>query len=99
MIKITKGPQADYEARFGEVGDVVDFRIVSDYHIQTDTILTRLDVKVDEEHWHNAVFTSVRLRQLKIPQVGVDGAWGAGANRQDLIEALRGLVDALEQGK
>lgn len=82
-----------------------NFRVVQDYHVGTDTSMLRLDVKIGANQFNigfhvrnTTTLNGERIRDsddLIMPR-RLDGVC-VRVNHNDLITALRGLADRLEQ--
>ncbi len=107
-MTVAKGPGMDRPPFRSDAELDVSFRMLMAYDCTTDGILTRFDVLLNSERSEkgspnsgeqfNAVFHSSGpgAGNLLEPSNGVIRAVGLKANRQDLIDALRGLADAIE---
>lgn len=86
--------------------DIVSFRLLAAYHLPTDAIVMRLDIKSgDKQHGRGL---SVQLSEpkpgeritssdaLTEPKSGVLRATSVLVDREELISALRDLADKLE---
>lgn len=99
MISVQRGPVTlipdSHRPKFD-----ISFRMVTSYITGTDSEVTRLDVLLrDPLEQLNVSFTSGIPGEfdLKVPRSGVSGGMAVKCSRRDLIEALRGLADALDK--
>ena len=87
----------------------IGFRIINNYTMPSDNILTRIDVKIDNRQY-NVCFASGSPKlhiagekfapndDLMTPK-GVDACLNIKVNKQQLIDALKELVQDLENDR
>lgn len=102
------GPTMEWpEDTLTDSRELASFRALTTYNPMNDTMVLRLDVKVDELQ-HNVSLTLGRLPErfgerirrtdpLIVPNKGVDVALGGLADRKTLVAKLKELAEKLEQ--
>jgi hypothetical protein len=93
MTTVNEGPASVMPIRRKNDDLKVTFRILTDYLPETDIVATRINLLINGKQF-NVSFES-GIGELKLPK-SVDG-FMCKANADDLVSALRGLVDTIEK--
>ena len=106
MSVVAKGPVRSDKMVYRRLDEMTaSLRALKDYHIGTDGYVLWLDVKVDKHQFHAGFFVRATTT-LQGERIGAGDelimpnkyeGLAVAAHPDDIIAALRGLADALEQ--